>query len=90
MANKYGVKIGLRWHTSPEAGDVCPACQAMDGQETVLGRAFIPQPYEIETSDGRTIKKDGYELSSWNDYGQIPDAHVNCKCYFSEFIIEEA
>lgn len=90
MANEYGVKIGLRWHTSPEAGDVCPACQAMDGQETVLGRAFIPQPYEIETSDGRTIKKDGYELSSWNDYGQIPDAHVNCKCYFSEFIIEEA
>ena len=90
MANEYKVKIGLRWHTSPEAGDVCPACQAMDGQETVLGRAFIPQPYEIETSDGRTIKKDGYELSSWNDYGQIPDAHVNCKCYFSEFIIEEA
>ena len=90
MAKEYGVKIGLRWHTSPEAGEVCPACQAMDGQETVLGRAFIPQPYEIETSDGRTIKKDGYELSSWNDYGQIPDAHVNCKCYFSEFIIEEA
>lgn len=90
MANEYGVKIGLRWHISPEAGPVCPACQAMDGQETVLGRAFIPQPYEIETSDGRTIKKDGYELSSWNDYGQIPDAHVNCKCYFSEFIIEEA
>lgn len=90
MANEYKVKIGLRWHISPEAGPVCPACQAMDGQETVLGRAFIPQPYEIETSDGRTIKKDGYELSSWNDYGQIPDAHVNCKCYFSEFIIEEA
>lgn len=77
LAKKYDLQIELIWRTSHDSL-VCPACQAMDGQKTVLGRAFIPQPYEIETSDGRTIKKDGYELSSWNDYGQIPDAHVNC------------
>ena len=90
MEKRFNIKLGLRWHISPEAGLVCPACQAMDGQVTTVGRAFIPQPYEIVKADGTVEKKDGYEISSWNDYGQIPDAHVNCKCYFSEFIIEEA
>lgn len=87
MERRFNIKLGLRWHISPEAGPVCPACQAMDGQVTTVGKAFIPQPYEIVKADGSIEKKDGYELSSWNDYGQIPDAHVNCKCYFSEFII---
>lgn len=90
MEKRFDIKLGLRWHISPEAGPVCPACQAMDGQVTTVGKAFTPQPYEIVKADGSIEKKDGYEISSWNDYGQIPDAHVNCKCYFSEFIIEEA
>lgn len=94
MANEYSLVIDLEWKTSPEAGEVCPLCAAMDGQYTRLGKAFIPQEANWTTTNkaGEKIMhhSDGWEASQWNDYGKIPNAHVNCKCYFQEHIVRTA
>lgn len=76
IANKYGLKMKLVWRTSHDA-NVCDLCAAMDGQEVTLGDAFTA----VETEDGQT-----WEPNSWNDHGMIPDAHVNCRCYFDEVV----
>lgn len=76
IANKYGLKMKLVWRTSHDS-NVCSVCAAMDGQEVTLGDAFTA----VETEDGQT-----WEANSWNDHGLIPDAHVNCRCYFDEVI----
>lgn len=76
LANKYGLKVKLVWRTSGD-DDVCDLCKAMEGQTIELGDAFRA----VETKDGQV-----WEPTSWNDYGKIPDAHVNCRCYFDEVI----
>ena len=70
IAQKYGLKVKLVWRTSHD-GAVCPYCASMDGTEVELGDAFDM------TDDLKT---------SWNDYGRIPNAHPNCRCYFDEVI----
>lgn len=70
IAQKYGLKVKLVWRTSHD-GNVCPYCASMDGTEVELGDAFDM------TDDSKT---------SWNDYGRIPNAHPNCRCYFDEVI----
>lgn len=82
LAKKYDLQIELIWRTSHD-NLVCDICQAMDGQRTTLGRAFTDQ---VATDDGIVA----WEHSEWNDNGQIPDAHVNCRCYFDEKIIRSA
>lgn len=79
LANKYGLKLDLVWRTSNDS-KVCDVCAAMDGQVVSLGDAFTA----VETQDGQT-----WDATSWNDYGKIPDAHPNCRCYFSERLMEE-
>lgn len=79
LAEKYGLNVKLVWRTSGDA-DVCDVCAAMEGTTIDLGKAF---PDTITTSDGETVS---WEHSSWNDSGRIPDAHVNCRCYFDEVI----
>lgn len=90
IANEYQLEIDLIWQTSPEAGPVCPLCAAMDGKTTRLGRAFTPQPASWTGADGIVHHSDGWEPSEWNDYGLIPNAHVNCKCYFDEKLVRTA
>ena len=51
----------------------------MEGQKIDLGKAFADS---VETEDGVV----SWEHSFWNDNGKIPDAHVNCRCYFDEVI----
>lgn len=80
LAKKYGLKVKLVWRTSGD-NKVCPVCAAMEGQTIDLGKAFSDV---IETDDGEII---GWEHSNWNDNGKIPDAHVNCRCYFDEVIV---
>ena len=82
MADRYNLQIELVWRTSHDA-NVCDICAAMDGQRTRLGRAFVDQ---VQTDDGIVA----WEHSEWNDHGQIPDAHTNCRCYFDERIIRSA
>lgn len=89
IAQKYDLVIELTWRTSPEAGDVCPLCEAMDGKKTLLGKAFTPVPVEVEKKDGTTEIK-SWTPSEWNDNGCIPNAHTNCKCYFDETLVRTA
>lgn len=77
IAQKYGLSIELVWRTSHDP-NVCPLCAAMDGQRVKIGDAF----QSVETDDGIT-----WEANSWNDYGLIPDAHPNCRCYFDEVLV---
>lgn len=81
MADKYGLNVKLVWRTS-EDPDVCPVCAAMNGKETMLGKAFTDR---VELEDG-TIAT--WDQSFWNDDGMIPDAHVNCRCWFDELLVE--
>lgn len=95
LAEEYNLTIDLVWQTSPEAGDVCPLCEAMEGQITHLGKAFTPQKATWTTINKKTGEEvvhhsDGWEPSAWNDYGKIPNAHVNCKCYFDEVLVRTA
>lgn len=80
IAKEYNLEIDLIWRTSPEAGEVCPYCEAMNGTKTTLGKAFKP----------KYIDGESWEPSAWNDYGLIPNAHANCKCYFDEQIVRKA
>lgn len=89
IADKYGLEIQLEWATSPEAGEVCPLCEAMEGKITTLGQAFKPQAVAVPKEDG-TIDFQTWEPSIWNDEGRIPNAHTNCKCYFQEHLIRKA
>lgn len=79
IAKKYGLTMKLKWHARPGA---CAVCAAMDGQTVELGKAFT---HIQETDDGIV----SWEPSKWNDHGQVPNAHPNCRCYFDE-IVEEA
>ena len=79
LAKKYDLQIELIWRTSHDSL-VCDVCQAMDGQVTKLGQSFVDQ---VSTEDGVVA----WEHSRWNDNGEIPDAHVNCRCYFDEHLI---
>lgn len=80
LAEKYGLQVKLVWRTSHDS-KVCPICAAMDGQEVDLGDAFTDS---VTTADGEIAS---WEHSSWNDNGRIPDAHVNCRCYFDEVLV---
>ena len=82
MANKYGLDVKLVWRTS-EDPDVCPVCAAMNGKVTSLGSAFANR---VELEDGTVT---AWDQSFWNDDGQVPDAHVNCRCYFDEIVEAE-
>lgn len=81
LAEKYGLQVKLVWRTSHDS-KVCPICAAMDGQEVDLGKAFADS---VTTADGEIAS---WEHSSWNDNGRIPDAHVNCRCYFDEVLVQ--
>ena len=79
LASKYGLNVKLVWRTMGD-NKVCPVCAEMDGKTVKLGKPF---DNIITTEDGETIT---WEHSSWNDNGRIPDAHVNCRCYFDEVL----
>lgn len=76
IANEYGLEMTLVWNTRKD-GDVCPVCAAMDGEKTPLGDAFADVARD---KDGNLV---AWEHTSWNDYGQVPDAHPNCRCYYT-------
>lgn len=78
IEDNYGVKIGLVWKISDNGA--CDVCKAMDGTVVKCGEAF-PDHAEYEGIEHY------WEHSSWNDGGQCPNAHVNCRCYFDEEII---
>lgn len=78
IEDNYGVKIGLVWKISDNGA--CDVCKAMDGTVVKCGDAF-PDHAEYEGIEQH------WEHSSWNDHGECPNAHPNCRCYFDEVII---
>ena len=82
IAEKYGLQIKLVWKALDGA---CDVCAAMDGQTVALGEAF-PDEAEYVDKNGDSIKVH-WDHSMWNDYGEVPDAHPNCRCYFDEEIV---
>lgn len=78
IEDNYGVKIGLVWKISDNGA--CDVCKAMDGTVVKCGEAF-PDHAEYEGVEHH------WEHSSWNNGGECPNAHVNCRCYFDEEII---
>lgn len=80
LAEKYGLNVRLVWRTSGD-DDVCDICAGMEGETVELGKSFNDT---VELADGETAT---WEQSSWNDDGRIPDAHVNCRCYFEEELV---
>lgn len=76
IAQKYGLKMELVWDAHVDER-TCPICAAMDGQVVTIGEAF---PDQIDTDDGVIA----WEHTEWNDHGKEPNAHVNCRCTFSE------
>lgn len=81
ISNKYGLKIEKVWRTAHDH-KVCPVCAAMDGKVVGLRDAF---PNTVETDDGAL----GWEHTEWNNNGEVPCAHVNCRCSFDEVIVDE-
>lgn len=75
IENNFGVQIDLVWRISDDSA--CDVCKAMDGVKVRCGQAFP----DHETFNG---VEHYWEHSSWNDNGQTPSAHPNCRCYFDE------
>lgn len=78
IEKNYGVQINLVWRISDDSA--CDVCKAMNGTKVKCGEAF-PDHEEYEGVAHY------WEHSSWNDNGQTPSAHPNCRCYFDEEIV---
>ncbi len=80
LAEKYGLNVELVWQTSHDS-KVCPVCKAMEGKTVRLGKSFA----DTVNKDGETYT---WEQDVWNDNGRITSAHVNCRCYWDERIVD--
>lgn len=74
LADKFGLNIDVIWRCRNDSL-TCETCRALDGTRTHLGDAYA--------EFGRYV-----EPSSWNDFGTIPSAHPNCRCYFDETLAD--
>lgn len=82
LGEKYSLKIKKTWRCHHD-DRTCPICEAMDGQTVEIDSAF---PDGAEGKDGVRY---GWERDSWNDDGQIPSAHVFCRCYFEWEVVND-
>lgn len=71
IGQKYNLKIKKIWHANDGA---CEICQAMSGKTVNISEAF---PDSVEDKKGNTYS---WKHTSWNDDGEIANAHVNCRC----------
>ena len=91
-AERYGLNVRLVWRARHDS-ETCDLCASMDGQTVALGEAYADSlnvPAGTELVNGKTLEEDttfSFEHTHWNDDGQIPEGHVNCRCYFDEEII---
>lgn len=80
LQEKYNLKIGVVWRCTHDH-KTCPVCEEMDGKMVALGEAF--PTVEVE-QDGKMLT---WNHDKWNDEGQSPNAHCNCRCYFDEVVL---
>ena len=83
LEDNYGVKLGIEWKISDNGA--CDVCKAMDGKIVAVGKAF-PEDAVYINEDGEQIQVK-CDHTSWNDYGETPNAHPNCRCYFNEVVL---
>lgn len=79
LAEKYGLKLSLKWRANPGA---CDICAAMAGTEVPIGEAF-PDHAHYHTDDGEDIEVH-WEHNIYNADGKVPNPHPNCRCTFDE------
>lgn len=81
LAEKYGLKLQKKWRAHLDER-TCPICRAMDGETVEINEAWADS---IQGKDGIMYS---WEHSRWNDNGDLPDAHVNCRCYYETEVID--
>lgn len=93
IAKRHNLNVKLVWRCRHD-GDTCDVCAGMDGQTVSLGEAFADH-VELEAGtklvNGNILdqnKEISWSHSIWNDHGEVPAAHPNCRCWYEE-IIEE-
>lgn len=79
LADEYGLKVNLVWRIADDGA--CDVCKAMNGKKVPIGKEF-PDHGIFKTDDGEEVMV-GWEHSYYNDYGREPNAHPNCRCYFT-------
>lgn len=84
VADEYGLKLRKTWKARPGA---CDICAAMDGQTVNLSDAFPDSVEGVDKDGKKTTFYWGH--TSWNDNGELTDAHVNCRCYFHTEVIHD-
>lgn len=77
IQDNYGVQIDTIWRIAD--ANACDVCKAMNGTRIPLGEAYP----DHESHDGEDYY---WEHTDWNDNGRLPNAHVNCRCYFDEVV----
>lgn len=87
LEKEYDLKLGVIWRTvkgQSDSAPPCPVCSKMDGEIVALGTSFPTASVELE--DGKVLS---WDHNIWNEDGRIPNAHVNCRCYFDEVVLDD-
>lgn len=79
QAKKYGLKMRKVWQAHPGG---CPICEQMNGTTVDIDKAF---PAEQVDEDGHIY---AYDHNIYNEYGESPNAHVNCRCSFFVEVVD--
>jgi len=85
----FADKLKLTWHCTKDS-NTCDVCAAMDGQSIYIGQAYneeVVKEAGTTLPNGKTLENSqvfAFRHDFWNDQGEIPSAHVNCRCYFDE------
>lgn len=79
QAKKYGLKMRKVWQA--HAGG-CPICEQMNGTKVDINDAF---PAEQVDEDGHIY---AYGHNIYNENGDTPNAHVNCRCSFFVEVVD--
>lgn len=74
LADANDLQAYKTWHCTDDA-NTCPFCRKMAGKKVPIRDAFAQLGDVIET-DGRDYVVDFQPLD-------VPDAHANCRCYFT-------
>lgn len=76
-----GIKLGKQWLAHIDS-KTCPVCASMNEKIVSIDESF---PDHIMTDDGEVY----FDHNGYNDDGQRPNAHPNCRCSYHEVILEK-
>lgn len=79
QAKKYGLKMRKVWQAHSGG---CPICEQMNGTKVDINDAF---PAGQVDEDGHIY---AYDHNIYNENGDTPNAHVNCRCSFFVEVVD--